>query len=50
MRRLGEDGGRDVGVAVEAPRVDAAEHAAVADQGAPGVAAAGGGNQLSVSL
>ena len=39
MRCLGEDGGSDVGVAVKVPRHDAAQHAALADQGAPGVAA-----------
>ena len=39
MRRLSEDGGSDVGVAVKVPRHDAAQHAALADQGAPGVAA-----------
>ena len=36
---LCEDGGSDVGVAVKVPRHDAAQHAALADQGAPGVAA-----------
>ena len=39
MRGLCEDGGGDVGVAVKVPRHDAAQHAALADQGAPGVAA-----------
>ena len=39
MRCLGEDGGGDLGVAVKVPRHDAAQHAALADQGAPGVAA-----------
>ena len=40
VRDLGEDGGSDVGVALEVPGHDAAQHAALADQGAPGVAAA----------
>ena len=39
MRRLCEDGGGDEGVAVKVPRHDAAQHAALADQGAPSVAA-----------